>query len=195
MSADNKLTRATPASNPSRSKSHSRSCASRNNSASAAAPKSKPSSRPKSRPKSGQGTKSPPAPPQTESTPSPIKKPRRPRKPMGMGEALRRQGLDEHELAGNWVHVVETLKGVRSKSGGIEKLLVDVLKECTRQLEAESQRRADSSGSAPVIVQLIHKVERPPRPAALPALPPPAIDIAPAAELTAPATSDDRAPK
>ncbi len=81
-----------------------------------------------------------------------------------MGEALRREGLDEHVVAGKWVHVVEKLTRPKAGAGGVEKILVDVLKECSRQLEAESQQACERSGAdAPVIVQLVHKVERPAR--------------------------------
>jgi hypothetical protein len=79
-----------------------------------------------------------------------------------MGEALRREGLDEHAVAGNWVHVVEQLKKGNAEAAGVEKLLVDVLKECSRQLEAESEHSLDAGGG-PVIVQLVHKVDRPAR--------------------------------
>jgi hypothetical protein len=79
-----------------------------------------------------------------------------------MGEALRRQGLDEHALAGNWVHVVEQLKKGEAEAGNVEKLLVDVLKECSRQLEAEAEQASKGSGDAPP-VQLVHKVHRPER--------------------------------
>jgi hypothetical protein len=79
-----------------------------------------------------------------------------------MGEALRREGLDEHVVAGKWVHVVEKLTRPKAGAGGVEKILVDVLKECSRQLEAETEHSLDAGGS-PVIVQLVHKVERPAR--------------------------------
>ncbi|MGD1210704.1 MAG: hypothetical protein ABR973_05025 [Candidatus Acidiferrales bacterium] len=86
-----------------------------------------------------------------------------------MGEALRRQGLDEHAVAGNWVHVVNRLTGNEPGDGGVEKLLVDVLKECSRQLDAEAAQASERSADAPVIVQLVHKVDRPMRPAPEPA--------------------------
>jgi len=82
-----------------------------------------------------------------------------------MGEALRRQGLDEHAVAGTYAHVVEKLKKGGNEAASVEKLLVDVLKECSRQLEAEAQRAAEPSADAPTIVQLVHAVERPSRPA------------------------------
>jgi hypothetical protein len=80
-----------------------------------------------------------------------------------MGEALRRQGLDEHVVAGRWVHVVEKLTGDKPGAGGVEKILVDVLKECTRQLDSDAEASERSRAEAPVIVQLLHKVHRPER--------------------------------
>jgi len=83
-----------------------------------------------------------------------------------IGEALRKQGLDEHMIAGAYVEVVDNLKGPR-KAGSNEKLLVEVLKECTRQIEA-TQPVAEGA----IQVQLVHNVERPTRtPAAETAVP------------------------
>ena len=67
----------------------------------------------------------------------------------------------------------------RLGKGGATKLLVDVLKECSRQLDNTAGHR---SGDAPVIVQLVHTVSRPVRAVPAPALtsanPSPAIEIA-----------------
>ncbi len=76
---------------------------------------------------------------------------------MQMGEALRREGLDEHTIAGTYAQVVDNLKGTK-KAGSNEKLLVEILKECTRQIEA-----AQPAGEDSIQVQLVHNVERPPR--------------------------------
>jgi hypothetical protein len=76
---------------------------------------------------------------------------------MPIGEALRKHGLDEHTIAGAYVEVVDNLKGPR-KAGSNEKLLVEVLKECTRQIEA-----AQPVGDGAIQVQLVHNVERPAR--------------------------------
>ncbi len=76
---------------------------------------------------------------------------------MQMGEALRREGLDEHTIAGTYAQVVDNLKGTK-KAGSNEKLLVEILKECTRQIEA-----AQPVGEGSIQVQLVHKVERPAR--------------------------------
>lgn len=86
-----------------------------------------------------------------------------------MGEALRRQGLDEHAVAGNWVDVVNKLTGDDPEGGSVEKLLVDVLKECSRQLETGWAQAPERSADAPVFVQLVHNVARPERPAPEPA--------------------------
>lgn len=77
-----------------------------------------------------------------------------------MGEALRKQGLDEHTIAGTYVQVVDNLKSTK-KAGSSEKLLVEILKECTRQIEA-----AQPVSDGAVQVQLVHNVERPARKAA-----------------------------
>jgi hypothetical protein len=77
-----------------------------------------------------------------------------------MGEALRKQGLDEHAIAGTYVEVVDNLKK-KPTAGNNEKLLIEILKECTRQIEA-----TQPAGEGGVQVQLVHNVERPVRTAA-----------------------------
>ena len=74
-----------------------------------------------------------------------------------MGEALRKEGLDEHTIAGTYAQVVDNLKGSK-KAGSNEKLLVEILKECTRQIEA-----TQPVGDGAVQVRLVHNVERPAR--------------------------------
>jgi hypothetical protein len=74
-----------------------------------------------------------------------------------IGEALRREGLDERTIAGTYAQVVDNLKGTK-KAGSNEKLLVEILKECTRQIEA-----AQPVGDGGIQVQLVHNVERPAR--------------------------------
>lgn len=86
------------------------------------------------------------------------KKPRRRlKKRVPIGEALRKQGLDEHTIAGTYAQVLDNLKGTK-KAGSNEKLLVEILKECSRQIEA-----AQPVGEKSVQVQLVHNVERPAR--------------------------------
>jgi hypothetical protein len=90
------------------------------------------------------------------------------RKRVGIGEALRQRGFDEHTIADNFIDVTQRLKRKSDKSGGVEKLLVDVLKECSKYIEPArpSDRVADrlGSGGAPIHVHLIHSVTRPARP-------------------------------
>jgi hypothetical protein len=89
----------------------------------------------------------------------PIK--RRRRKRVRLGEAFRKAGLDEQTVAETYVGVVEKL---REKSAGdtVQKLLVDVLKECSRVLEPP--RSGSPSGiETPTIVELHHNVPRPAR--------------------------------
>ncbi|HEX4002299.1 MAG TPA: hypothetical protein VHX36_06595 [Candidatus Acidoferrales bacterium] len=79
------------------------------------------------------------------------------KKRVPIGEALRKQGLDEHTIAGTYAQVLDNLKGTK-KAGSNEKLLVEILKECSRQIEA-----AQPVGEKSVQVQLVHNVERPAR--------------------------------
>lgn len=85
---------------------------------------------------------------------------------------MRKVGLDEHTIAETYAGVVQTLR-TRNEGDGIEKLLVDVLKECTRVLEPPAKAADSSGGETLVQVQLIHNVPRPERKMqnALPAVP------------------------
>jgi len=90
-----------------------------------------------------------------------------------IGEALRTQGFDEHTVAGNYVQLAEKLSKDEGNASGVDKLRFDVLKEFSRQLESatEAEQKAAKekeaarapSPDAPVIVQLVHSVERPER--------------------------------
>lgn len=82
---------------------------------------------------------------------------------IAIGEALRERGLDEYTIADTYVHVVGKLTAGKSDSGGVQKLLVDVLKECSRQIEASQPPMRSANPDAPVIVQLVHTVTRPVR--------------------------------
>jgi hypothetical protein len=73
-------------------------------------------------------------------------------------------GLDEHAIAKKYVHVVRKLSGSTPDPGGVHKLLVDTLKECSRQIEASNPPPRAPNPDAPVIVQLVHSVARPTRP-------------------------------
>ena len=96
-----------------------------------------------------------------------------------LGEALRKQGIDEHAVAATYADVVEKLLGKTHESDNVEKLLVDILKECSKHLEED----AKAVGSSPVRVTLVHNVARPQR-NSLPAeaQPAPAKDPPPNAE-------------
>lgn len=86
------------------------------------------------------------------------KRRKRLKKRVPMGEALRKQGLDEHTVAERYANVVSRLEKNPSNVGSGDKLLVEILKECTRQIEA-----AQPVGEGGVQVQLVHSVERPAR--------------------------------
>ena len=83
------------------------------------------------------------------------------RKPVRIGDALRQSGLDEWTVAGGYVGVVDKLTNKSKSNDSVEKLLVDVLKECSRHLEPP--RSADAPPDPPVIVRLVHTVSRPVR--------------------------------
>jgi hypothetical protein len=72
---------------------------------------------------------------------------RRLKKRVHIGEALRREGLDERTIAGTYAQVVDDLKGTK-KAGSNQKLLVEILKECTRQIEAAQPVGDGGSGTA-----------------------------------------------
>lgn len=85
-----------------------------------------------------------------------------PRKRVRIAEALRLEGLDERKLAKNYVVVIEKLgKGNGDAKSG-DKLLVDVLKECSRILEPPRATGA-GAGDMPAVVNLYHNVPRPVR--------------------------------
>lgn len=76
-----------------------------------------------------------------------------------MGEALRIEGIDEQCVAAAYAGVVGMLKDKAVASDSVDKLLVDILKECSKHLEEDSK----AAGGAPVQVRLIHNVARPQR--------------------------------
>ena len=78
-----------------------------------------------------------------------------------IGEAMRRTGLDEYRVAETFAGVLETLTGKNAaKSGAVQKIVVDVLKECSRHLDPPQSERA---ASASPVIALIHNVPRPDR--------------------------------
>ena len=108
-----------------------------------------------------------PAPPNAAllSAPHLLPKGQQRRQRMSIGQALREEGIDEHEIAGNYKHVMVSLKGNAPEGATVQKLFVDVLKECSRQLEASDDAERAPSRDVPVIVHLVHNVPRPERPA------------------------------
>jgi hypothetical protein len=87
------------------------------------------------------------------------KRRRRARKPVPMGIALRRQGIDEHTIAETFAYALEVLKGNTPAKDADKKLLIDFIKECTRHLGDDNK----ASAGGPVRVRLIHNVARPQR--------------------------------
>lgn len=106
-----------------------------------------------------------PAKPESASPDSQNKPRARRRKPVGIGKALRQRGFDEHTIADHYVTVAQRLKGKSDESGNVEKLLVDVLKECSKYIEPAkpSDRGSDRASEAPIHVHLVHNVMRPAR--------------------------------
>ena len=97
-----------------------------------------------------------------------------------IGEAMRRSGLDEYKVARTFAVVVDKLSGKNPKdSGGVHKLLVDVLKECSRHLDPPHSER--DAPAAPSRIMLIHHVPRPDRTPK----PQPQLDAAPASDAVA----------
>jgi hypothetical protein len=92
---------------------------------------------------------------------SPIRRTQRQR--MRLGDAFRREGLDERTVAQTWVVVVERLRNGSGGADGVEKLLVDVLKECDRILLDTARAGGPGGSDAPSVVNLYHNVPRPVR--------------------------------
>ena len=76
---------------------------------------------------------------------------------------MRRSGLDEYKVARTFAGVLDKLSdGKKPKdTGGVQKLLVDVLKECSRHLDPPQSERA--APAAPVHITMVHNVPRPVR--------------------------------
>ena len=90
-----------------------------------------------------------------------------------VGTALCHAGLDELALGERWVAILHNLcKDEHQKNATSQKLLFDVLKECTRQLDNDHEQAA---AGANVVVRLVHAVPRPPRVIAALATPNPAV--------------------
>jgi len=90
---------------------------------------------------------------------------------MGLADAMREAGIDEHYIAENYVGVADKLSGKNKEKEAVEKLLVDVLKEFTRLLdppktssERAAERQAEKAATDSFVpVKLIHYVDRPER--------------------------------
>ena len=78
-----------------------------------------------------------------------------------IGDAMRRSGLDEYKVARTFAGVVDKLSDGNKDTGGVQKLLVDVLKECSRHLDPPQSERA--APAAPVHITMVHNVPRPVR--------------------------------
>jgi hypothetical protein len=74
---------------------------------------------------------------------------------------MRRSGLDEYKVARTFAGVLDKLSdGKKAKdTGGVQKLLVDVLKECSRHLDPPQSERA--APATPVHITMVHNVPRP----------------------------------
>jgi len=82
-----------------------------------------------------------------------------------IGEAMRVLGLDESKLAGKFDRLIDRLEA-NHRPRASEKLLLEVLRECGKLLEAYPVARSStaSAGTAPnVPVQLVTMVPRPER--------------------------------
>jgi hypothetical protein len=75
---------------------------------------------------------------------------------------LRSSGLDELTVAQNYVVVVEKLRDGSGGADSAQKMLVDVLKECSRILEPPKSLGGGAS-EVPAVVNLYHNVPRPVR--------------------------------
>ncbi len=103
-----------------------------------------------------------------------------------IGDAMRRSGLDEYKVARTFAVVVDKLSdGKKAKdTGGVQKLLVDVLKECSRHLDPPQSERA--APAAPVNITMVHNV---PRPVRTQTPPQQQLNAAPATDVAAPSAA------
>jgi hypothetical protein len=108
-----------------------------------------------------------------------VAKPAGPRERVRIGQAMRERGLDERLIADMFATVVGKLhENNSSDSGSVQKLLVDVLKECSRHLDPPREAGRETS-EGPAAIILIHEVDRPQR------------DLPPVNEATADETTVD----
>jgi hypothetical protein len=102
-----------------------------------------------------------PLPPMPPLVSAPARKRNPTRRRVRIGDALRQSGLDEWTIADGYISVVDKLTNGSDDKESPNKLLVDVLKECSRHLEPA--RSGDTAGEGPVTVRLVHNVSRPKR--------------------------------
>jgi len=100
-----------------------------------------------------------------------------------IGDAMRRSGLDEYKVARTFAGVVDKLSDGNKDTGGVQKLLVDVLKECSRHLDPPQSERA--APAVPAHITMLHLVPRPVRTQAPPQQLNPAPSATPASESAA----------
>jgi hypothetical protein len=89
-----------------------------------------------------------------------LRRSRRP--PAGLPDAMRCKGVDEYRVAELYVCLTEALRTGDKKHCANPKLMLDALKECTRNLELSRDLRL-AGGKAPAPVQLMHHMLRPER--------------------------------
>jgi hypothetical protein len=104
---------------------------------------------------------------------------------------MRRSGLDEYKVARTFAGVVDKLSDGTKDTGGVQKLLVDVLKECSRHLDPPQSERA--APAAPVQITMVHNVPRPVR-AQTPPQQQPQLNAAPLVDAAAPTAAPNAAP-
>jgi hypothetical protein len=106
---------------------------------------------------------------------------------------MRRSGLDEYKVARTFAGVVDKLSDGNKDTGGVQKLLVDVLKECSRHLDPPQSERA--APAVPAHITMLHLVPRPVRTQTPPQQLNPAPSAAPLTESAAsPASPQSSAP-
>jgi hypothetical protein len=84
------------------------------------------------------------------------------RKRIRIGEALRQQGIDEHSVAEGYADVMDKLKG-KPEDDKADRLLVDVLKQCSKLLDQENGPTKPQSDATAVPVVVLHNMLRPQR--------------------------------
>lgn len=79
---------------------------------------------------------------------------------VGLAEALRSEEIDEYRIAEAYADLIHDLEN--RPDDRVEKLLIEVLKECSRLLEKESQHTKSEAQIASIPI-VIHNVPRPQR--------------------------------